>query len=149
MKQGRVVCWKWPCINILQELSYHLSPYVLTSTLNCDIFMWSTLTDVIHIFTHFQIIFFMLLDLTDVCPLLTNAYQFNNQLDYRSITKQTNVRAEIWTSVLHDWKRANYHLSYQPLTSNNFFWRQQWYSTWIYTYTKLIIQKLSKPFHCI
>jgi hypothetical protein len=43
----------------------------------------------------------------------------NNQLDHRSITKRTNVRAKIWTGVLHDWKRALYQLSYQPLTA---FW---------------------------
>ncbi len=45
-----------------------------------------------------------------------NAHQFSNQLDHRSISKQTNVRAEIWTGVLRDWKRALYQLTYQPLT---------------------------------
>jgi hypothetical protein len=50
-----------------------------------------------------------------------NAHQFNNQLDHRSITKQTNVRTKIWTGVLHDWKRAHYQLSYQPLTFFQFF----------------------------
>jgi hypothetical protein len=44
------------------------------------------------------------------------AHQFNNQSDCRSITKWTNVRAQIWTAVLHDWERACYQLSYQPLT---------------------------------
>jgi hypothetical protein len=100
--------------------------------------------------------FFMLLDLTVVCPLLTkqytqvglqiqyiffrwslspymvrlrvlvirplgssnnnqstiSAHQFNNQLDHRSITKWANVRTEIWTAVLHDWKIVLYQLIY-------------------------------------
>jgi hypothetical protein len=48
-----------------------------------------------------------------------NAHQFNNQLDNRSITKGTNVHANIWTGVLHDWKRVLYQLSYQPLTASS------------------------------
>ncbi len=47
--------------------------------------------------------------------MIINAHQFNYQLDHKSITKRTNVRAEIWTGVLHDWKRALYQQSYQPL----------------------------------
>jgi hypothetical protein len=45
-----------------------------------------------------------------------NAHQFFNQLDCRSITKRTIICTKIWTGVLHDWKRALYHQSYQPLT---------------------------------
>ncbi len=45
-----------------------------------------------------------------------NAHQFNNQLDHWSITKRTNFLTEIWTRVIHDWMRALYQLSYQPLT---------------------------------
>jgi hypothetical protein len=52
----------------------------------------------------------------DVNRSTINAHQFNNQLDHRSITKRTNVCAEIWTGILHDWERALYQLSYQPLT---------------------------------
>jgi hypothetical protein len=51
----------------------------------------------------------------DVNRLAINAHQFNNQLDHRSITKWTNVRAEIWTRILHNWKRVLYQLSYQSL----------------------------------
>jgi hypothetical protein len=49
-----------------------------------------------------------------------NAHQFNNQLIHRSITKLTNVGAEICTRVLHDSKRALFQLSYQPDTVANF-----------------------------
>jgi hypothetical protein len=47
--------------------------------------------------------------------LTINAHQFNNQLDHGSITKRLNVFTEIWTGVLHDWKKALYQLSNQPL----------------------------------
>jgi hypothetical protein len=53
-----------------------------------------------------------------------HAHQFNSQLDPRSITKQTNIHAEIWTGVLHDWKSALYQLSYQPLTTTKIYFAQ-------------------------
>jgi hypothetical protein len=57
------------------------------------------------------------LSIINVNRLPINAYQFNNQLDHGSIKNRTNVLTEIWTGVLHDWKRVLYQLSYQPLTS--------------------------------
>jgi hypothetical protein len=57
----------------------------------------------------------------DVNQSTIDACQFNKQLDSRSITKWTNVRAEIWNVVFHDLKRARYQLSCQPLTIYELF----------------------------
>ncbi len=44
--------------------------------------------------------------------------------------KRKNVRAKICTIVLHDWKRALYQLSYQPLTGLNILYTSTTIQDW-------------------